>query len=476
MVALMVSTFALGYLLIALEHKIQINKAAVAVTLGMLLWVMYIYAGDSLIKSVNAEDFAHFLSINPEYAALPLAKQCIKFISESQIIHYLGEHVQIIFYLIGAMTIVELVDVHGGFSCITDRIKTRNKRKLLWILSFFTFFMSAILDNLTTAILMTMLLRKIISVKKERWIFCGMVILAANSGGAWTPTGDVTTIMLWINENVTTTALITELFLPSLISMLVPLTILTFSLDSSDADAPAISREESSAALITPAERMSIFLLGVSGLIFIPVFKAVTGLPPFMGVMLSLGAIWIFMEILYDRRSDIPRAQQHRIFDVFARIDLSTILFFLGILMAVSALQAVGVLAQASKFLDSEVHNVYVINAIIGVMSSIVDNVPLVAGAMGMYDIPTHSEILAAAEPAYTAYYAQDGVFWQMLAYCAGIGGSILIIGSAAGVVVMGIEKITFVWYLKRVSILALIGYFSGIGTYIFQNLLLGRL
>lgn len=234
----MVSTFALGYLLIAFEHKIQINKAAVAVTLGMSLWVMYIYAGDSLIKGVNAEDFAHFLSINPEYSALPLAKQCIKFISESQIIHYLGEHVQIIFYLIGAMTIVELIDVHGGFSCITDRIKTRNKRKLLWILSFFTFFMSAILDNLTTAILMTMLLRKIISDKKERWIFCGMVILAANSGGAWTPTGDVTTIMLWINENVTTAALMTELFLPSVLSMLVPLAILTFSLDGSDANPP----------------------------------------------------------------------------------------------------------------------------------------------------------------------------------------------------------------------------------------------
>ena len=336
--------------------------------------------------------------------------------------------------------------------------------------------MSAILDNLTTAILMTMLLRKIISDKKERWIFCGMVILAANSGGAWTPTGDVTTIMLWINENVTTAALMTERFLPSVLSMLVPLAILTFSLDGSDAKPPAISREEQSASLITPAERTSIFVLGVSGLIFIPVFKAITGLPPFMGVMLALGAIWIFMEILYDRRSDIPRAQQHRISDVFARIDLSTILFFLGILMAVSALQAVGVLAEVSKFLDSEVHNVYVINAIIGIMSSIVDNVPLVAGAMGMYDIPTHAEVLASAEPAYTAYYAQDGVFWQMLAYCAGGGGSILIIGSAAGVVVMGIEKITFAWYLKKVSLLALIGYFSGIGAYVLQNLLLGRL
>ena len=220
---------------------------------------------------------------------------------------------------------------------------------------------------------MTMLLRKIIPVKKERWIFCGMVILAANSGGAWTPTGDVTTIMLWINENVTTAALITELFLPSLLSMLVPLAILTFSLDASDADAPAILNEAPSTTATTPAERMSIFVLGVSGLIFIPVFKAITGLPPFMGVMLALGAIWVFMEILYDRRPDIPRAQQHRVSDVFARIDLSTILFFFGILMAVSALQAVGVLAEVSKFLDREVHNVYVINTIIGAMSSIVD-------------------------------------------------------------------------------------------------------
>ena len=270
----------------------------------MLLWVMYIYAGNSLIMGVNSDAFKQFLSVNPEYASLPIGKQCIKFISESQIIHYLGEQVQIIFYLIGAMTIVELVDVHGGFTCITDRIKTRNKRKLLWIISFFTFFMSAILDNLTTAILITMLLRKLINVKKERWIFCGMVILAANSGGAWTPTGDVTTIMLWINENVTTGALITQLFLPSLVSMLVPLVILTFFLDGSDTEDPAM-HGKSSTSYITPAERTTIFILGIAGLIFIPIFKAITGLPPFIGVMLALGAIWIFMEILYDRRTDI---------------------------------------------------------------------------------------------------------------------------------------------------------------------------
>lgn len=469
MVTLMVGTFIFGYILIAIEHKIQINKAAVAVTLGMLLWVMYIYAGNSLIMGVNSDAFKQFLSVNPEYASLPIGKQCIKFISESQIIHYLGEQVQIIFYLIGAMTIVELVDVHGGFTCITDRIKTRNKRKLLWIISFFTFFMSAILDNLTTAILITMLLRKLINVKKERWIFCGMVILAANSGGAWTPTGDVTTIMLWINENVTTGALITQLFLPSLVSMLVPLVILTFFLDGSDAEESAM-HDKSSTSYITPAERTTIFILGISGLIFIPIFKAITGLPPFIGVMLALGAIWIFMEILYDRRTDIPRAQQHRIGDVFARIDLSTILFFLGILMAVSALQTVGVLSDVSKFLDEEVHNIYVINTIIGMLSSIVDNVPLVAGAMGMYDIPTQAQVLASAEPAYLAHYAQDGAFWQLLAYCAGVGGSILIIGSAAGVVVMGIEKITFSWYLKYISLLALIGYFAGIAAYIFQS------
>lgn len=476
MVSLMVSAFIFGYVLIAVEHKIKINKAAISVTLGMSLWVMYIYAGDSLIKSVNADDFKHFLSINPEYAALPLAKQCIKFISESQIIHYLGEQVQIIFYLIGAMTLVELVDVHGGFSCITDRIKTRNKRKLLWILSFFTFFMSAILDNLTTAILITMLLRKIITVKKERWIFCGMVILAANSGGAWTPTGDVTTIMLWINENVTTSALISKLFLPSLVSMVVPLTILSFYLDITDAEGPALNPKQSANAFITSSERTTIFIMGVSGLIFIPVFKAITGLPPFMGVMLALGAIWIFMEILYDRRPDIPRAQQHRISDVFARIDLSTILFFLGILMAVSALQAVGVLADVSRFLDKEVHNIYVINTIIGILSSIVDNVPLVAGTMGMYEIPTHAQVLASAEPAYMASFEQNGAFWQLLAYCAGVGGSILIIGSAAGVVVMGIEKITFSWYFKYITVLALVGYFAGIGTFILQNALLDYL
>lgn len=476
MIAMMIVAFVIGYILIAIEHKTDINKAAVSVTLGMILWVMYVYTGGDVISGVNAESFKLFISTHPEYAELPLAKQCIKFISENQIIHYLGEHVQIIFYLIGAMTIVELVDVHGGFNCITDRITTRNKRKLLWIISIITFFMSSILDNLTTAILMAMLLRKIVFDKQERWLFCGMVIISANSGGAWTPMGDVTTIMLWINENVTTLALITELLLPSLVSMIVPLIFFTFCLPNASTKAPSSTPVQMAISKITDGERMMIFSIGIAGLLFIPIFKAITGLPPFMGVMLSLGLIWVVIELMYNRRKDIPRASQHRITDVFARIDLSTILFFLGILMAVSALQAVGVLGEVSKYLDHKVHNVYIIDTIIGLLSSIVDNVPLVAGAMGMYETLTPEAVKLAAEPAYAALYVQDGIFWQLLAYCAGVGGSILIIGSAAGVVVMGIEKITFGWYFRRISFAAALGYFAGIGTYVIQNIIIGKI
>lgn len=386
----------------------------------------------------------------------------------------LGEHVQIVLYLIGAMAIVELIDVHGGFMCVTERISTRSKRNLLWILSFITFFMSSILDNLTTAIVMTMLLRKMVSDRHERWIFAGMIIIAANSGGAWTPTGDVTTIMLWINENVTTSALITKLFLPSLLSMLVPLAIVSLMLGKGDVNYSTDRQESAISAYVSNKERVAIFCIGVSALISIPIFKAITHLPPFMGVLLVLGIIWVYMEIMYNRKPDIPISRQYRLTAIFSRIDLGTILFFMGILMAVSALQSAGILKEVSTYLDEEVHNVYVINTIVGILSSIIDNVPLVAGAMGMYPMPTHEAVALSGEAAYMANFVQDGIFWQLLAYCAGVGGSILIIGSAAGVVVMGLEKITFAWYCKHISLLALLGYFSGIITYVVQNAILG--
>ncbi len=474
MITLMTVVFVIGYILIAMEHKIGINKAATALILGMTLWVLYMFSGDSIISVVNAESFRHFLAGNSDVANMPLAKQCAKFVSDFQIVESLGEHVQIVLYLIGAMAIVELIDVHGGFMCVTERISTRSKRNLLWILSFITFFMSSILDNLTTAIVMTMLLRKMVSDRHERWIFAGMIIIAANSGGAWTPTGDVTTIMLWINENVTTSALITKLFLPSLLSMLVPLAIVSLMLGKGDVNYSTDRQESAISAYVSNKERVAIFCIGVSALISIPIFKAITHLPPFMGVLLVLGIIWVYMEIMYNRKPDIPISRQYRLTAIFSRIDLGTILFFMGILMAVSALQSAGILKEVSTYLDEEVHNVYVINTIVGILSSIIDNVPLVAGAMGMYPMPTHEAVALSGEAAYMANFVQDGIFWQLLAYCAGVGGSILIIGSAAGVVVMGLEKITFAWYCKHISLLALLGYFSGIITYVAQNAILG--
>lgn len=474
MITLMTVVFVIGYILIAMEHKIGINKAATALILGMTLWVLYMFSGDSIISVVNAESFRHFLAWNSDVANMPLAKQCAKFVSDFQIVESLGEHAQIVLYLIGAMAIVELIDVHGGFMCVTERISTRSKRNLLWILSFITFFMSSILDNLTTAIVMTMLLRKMVSDRHERWIFAGMIIIAANSGGAWTPTGDVTTIMLWINENVTTSALITKLFLPSLLSMLVPLAIVSLMLGKGDVNYSTDRQESAISAYVSNKERVAIFCIGVSALISIPIFKAITHLPPFMGVLLVLGIIWVYMEIMYNRKPDIPISRQYRLTAIFSRIDLGTILFFMGILMAVSALQSAGILKEVSTYLDEEVHNVYVINTIVGILSSIIDNVPLVAGAMGMYPMPTHEAVALSGEAAYMANFVQDGIFWQLLAYCAGVGGSILIIGSAAGVVVMGLEKITFAWYCKHISLLALLGYFSGIITYVVQNAILG--
>ena len=474
MITLMTVVFVIGYILIAMEHKIGINKAATALILGMTLWVLYMFSGDSIISVVNAESFRHFLAGNSDVANMPLAKQCAKFVSDFQIVESLGEHAQIVLYLIGAMAIVELIDVHGGFMCVTERISTRSKRNLLWILSFITFFMSSILDNLTTAIVMTMLLRKMVSDRHERWIFAGMIIIAANSGGAWTPTGDVTTIMLWINENVTTSALITNLFLPSLLSMLVPLAIVSLMLGKGDVNYSTDRQESAISAYVSNKERVAIFCIGVSALISIPIFKAITHLPPFMGVLLVLGIIWVYMEIMYNRKPDIPISRQYRLTAIFSRIDLGTILFFMGILMAVSALQSAGILKEVSTYLDEEVHNVYVINTIVGILSSIIDNVPLVAGAMGMYPMPTHEAVALSGEAAYMANFVQDGIFWQLLAYCAGVGGSILIIGSAAGVVVMGLEKITFAWYCKHISLLALLGYFSGIITYVVQNAILG--
>ena len=452
--------FIIGYLAIALEHPLRIDKTASALLLGMLLWVLYAIGAETIVPVVSGEELKEFIASSS--AALQegsLAQQCIEFILNVKIIEHMGDISSTLFFLVGAMTIVELIDVHGGFSIITDRITTRKKRRLLWILGIITFFLSAVLDNLTTTIVMVMLLRKLVNDQHERWIYASMIVIAANTGGAWSPIGDVTTIMLWVKGNVTTAALITYVFLPSVVALVIPLLFATRKLKG---ELPEGNRIVTRSDFISPREKKNIFFLGVGGLIFVPIFKAITHLPPFIGILFVLSILWIFTEIMYNHKM-LEKAEEHRVPRVISRIDMPSILFFLGILMAVAVLQATGILGSVAGWLDEEVHNVYIINIVLGILSSIVDNVPLVAAAMGMYPVADPGTV------GYMANFVQDGIFWEFLSYCAGVGGSILIIGSAAGVVAMGLEKINFGWYLKNVSLLALLGYLAGAAVYILE-------
>ena len=427
MLTLMIVIFVLGYLAIALEHPIKVDKAASALITGVLVWTLFVLSGAN----------QHFI--------------------EEQLLHHLSEISSILFFLLGAMTIVELVDAHEGFSIITDKITTKNRVKLLWIVSVLTFFFSAALDNLTTTIVMVSLLRKLIDDKYERWFFAGIVVVAANAGGAWSPIGDVTTTMLWIGGQLTTMTIIKTLIVPSIVSMLVPLTVLSFIMKGEIVRPVEIGNEDDSDPT-TAFERNLIFFLGVAGLLFVPVFKTLTHLPPFMGMMLSLGVLWLVTEIIHRSKNTSDKSQLS-VIGVLRKIDTASVLFFLGILLAVAGLQSAGHLAVMAQNLNEWFGgDIYAINIVIGLLSAIVDNVPLVAGSMGMYEITSVGD------------FAQDGVFWQFLAFCAGTGGSALIIGSAAGVAAMGLEKIDFVWYLKKISILALIGYFAGAGTYILMQ------
>ena len=430
----MLIVFVLGYAAIAFEHQLKIDKAAAALITGVLTWTLYVLASNNVHEV------------------------------EGQLLHHLSEISSILFFLIGAMTIVELVDAHEGFAVITDKIKTTNKVKLMWIIGILSFFFSAALDNLTTSIVMVSLLRKLIEDKKQRWFFAGMVVVAANAGGAWSPIGDVTTTMLWIKGQVSAGAIVQSLIVPSLATLLAPLAILSFTLKG-DVQRPMKSENaEHYTDLTTPFERNFVFFAGVAGLIFVPVFKTVTHLPPFMGMMLSLGVLWIITDILHRRK---PSEIRHHLspLGVLQKIDTPSVLFFLGILLAVASLQSMGQLGDLANALDNSIgtdtqNGVYVVGLIIGLLSAIVDNVPLVAAAMGMYEVTE------------TGLFMQDGTFWQFLAYCAGTGGSALIIGSAAGVAVMGLEKIPFGWYVKNITLLALVGYVAGAGVYILQNML----
>ena len=431
--------FVVGYLCIALESLTRVNKAAIALLMCVVCWTLLMLAPASFYPQIPADGVVHHIA--------------------EVIEHHLGDAAGTLFFLMGAMTIVEIVDSNGGFNFVRDTLKTRSKRKLLWRVAFMTFFLSAILDNLTTSIVMIMVLRKLVQSREDRLIYAALVIISANSGGAFSPIGDVTTIMLWIKGVITTQGVITEIFIPSLVSMLIPAFILSLHLNGKFDKSQNLQVAEISQ--FTKVQRDIIFWLGVGGLIFVPIFKTITHLPPFMGILLVLGVLWTTTEIFhYNTAEDDTMAK--RVSDILSRIDLSTIMFFLGILMAVAVLQEVGVLTMLGTGLDEAFSgNYYLINGIIGVLSSIVDNVPLVAGCMGMYPV--------AAEGA----MAVDGIFWQLLAYCAGVGGSMLIIGSAAGVVVMGLEKITFGWYLKRITWIVFVGYLSGILIYWLERTLL---
>lgn len=434
--------FVVGYLCIALETLTKVNKAAVALLMLVACWTLYMFDPGNFPAGISPEGIA---------AA-----------AGSVIEGHLGSTATTLFFLMGAMTIVETVDQYGGFNFVRDMLKAKSKRALLWRITVMTFFLSAILDNMTTAIVMVMILRKLVDDRKDRLIYASLVIIAANSGGAFSPIGDVTTIMLWNKSLITAAGVIKELFIPSVVSVAVPAYILSLSLKGNvsvgaDLGAGTVGHG------LTDGQRKTVFWVGVGGLIFVPVFKSITHLPPFVGILLVLGMLWLVTELFYRGQAEHDESTQKRISGIISRIDMSTILFFLGILMAVACLQQIGVLATVGQGLNTAFDgNHYLITGIIGVLSSIVDNVPLVAGCMGMYPLAEVGDM------------AQDGIFWQLLAYCAGVGGSMLIIGSAAGVVVMGLEKITFDWYMKHITWIAFVGYIAGIVVYWLEKSVIG--
>ncbi len=444
-----VIVFVLGYILIALEHPIKINKTATALVTGVLCWTLFVISGPpgTLLQS---EQYILFItelkSHASDFASLTASQIHTEYVVES-LGHHLNEIAQILFFLMGAMTIVELVDAHHGFRFITDRINTKNPKKLLWIVCWVTFFLSAALDNLTTTIVMISLIRKLIPNKEMRLFFAGMIIIAANAGGAWSPIGDVTTTMLWIGGQISAFGIIKSTFLPSIVCMLVPLIYLNFTLKGSLGSHEEKSRTDSHHV---NSGNLMLFL-GLAALISVPIFKTTTHLPPYLGMMLGLGVLWIVSELINPDLDEAVR-KQYTAAHALGRIDMSSVLFFLGILLAVGALQSMSTLGNFAEYLSRTIGDNRIIITLIGALSSIVDNVPLVAASMGMYSMET---------------YPMDHMIWEYLAYCAGTGGSMLVIGSAAGVAAMGMEKIEFVWYLKRISLLAALGYLAGAMVYL---------
>ncbi len=445
MVFVLVTIFILGYACIALEHPLKVNKTATALLLGTALWAVFSFCNGIFRPDLEPSQWRFFITDN--------------------LIDNLGETAEIVFFLMGAMTIVTLIEDYQGFRIITDKIVTTNKKKLLWELSLLTFFLSALLDNMTTAIVMCALLSKLIADKKERWLFAGMVILAANAGGAWSPIGDVTTIMLWIGGQVTTINIMVKTLVASLVCMAVPVIIVGATLKGD------ITRPESEQSGVdVPVHlRRLILIMGIAALIFVPIFKTITHLPPYLGMLFGLGVLWVTTEIV-SRKYEKDGHRLPTAVSTLEHIDVPTILFFLGILMAVACLKDAGILASLATGLDNtflgmkmgnEPVGFFIIDLIIGVLSSVVDNVPLVAAVMGMYPLGDG------------ALFAVNHPFWEFLAYCAGTGGSLLIIGSAAGVAVMGMEKIDFIWYLKNITLKALVGYLAGAIVFVLMDVTL---
>jgi Na+/H+ antiporter NhaD/arsenite permease-like protein len=443
---LIIIIFVVGYLAIALEHPIKINKTASALLTAVICWTIFTISGatETQLTSQKYLDFLH--ELGGKAATLSAGELHLEYVVE-QLGHHLNEISQILFFLMGAMTIVELVDAHHGFKFITDRIKTKNPIVLLWVVCGVAFFLSAVLDNLTTTIVMVSLIRKLIPDKEMRLFFAGMIVVSANAGGAWSPIGDVTTTMLWIGGQISAGSIMQSILIPSIVCAVVPLVYLSFTLKGTLGE----FKEEKKSTSNTVRSGNLMLALGVGALVSVPIFKTVTHLPPYMGMLLGLGVLWVVSELINPDLDESER-KHYTAGHALTKIDMPSVLFFLGILLAVGSLQSMGTLANFASYLNTTIGDNRIIITLIGVLSAIVDNVPLVAASMGMYSLEA---------------YPMDDFIWTYLAYCAGTGGSLLIIGSAAGVAAMGMEKIEFGWYLKRISLLAALGYFAGAAVYL---------
>lgn len=444
MITAIIIVFILGYLAIAFEHQLHINKAASALLVGGICWALYAIDVSSLISIEQIPGW--FIEESRTNQVENVAQH---YLVEGQLLGLTGEIAGILFFLMGAMTIVELVDAHEGFALITDRIRSRNRVKLLWIVCWLTFFLSAILDNLTTTIVMISLVSRLVHDRETRLMFAGFVVIAANAGGAWTVIGDVTTTMLWIKHKIGTVEVMQQVFGASVACLLVPLVGISYFMRGDLADSD--KSESKLESTIRPWQQRVMLVAGVLGLLFVPAFKAYTHLPPYIGMILSLGALWVISEFISHTMDERTRSSTG-VLAALKRVDMSSVLFFLGILLAVGSLGKIGILQQLAHQLDTTVGNADIVAVLIGLVSAVVDNVPLVAAGIEMYELPTNDR------------------FWMFLAYCAGTGGSCLVIGSAAGVAAMGIEQINFIWYFRRIAPWALLGYFSGVAVFLLQG------